>query len=144
MSGTEQRRARILTKLLVGEVTVAEAAALLELSQRQVWPLKVRFEREGPAGLVHANRGRASPRRLAEPLRARIVELARGRHAGVNDSHLAELLAEHEAIVISLAALRRLLRGAGLASPRRRRRPRQPPRPDAAGRPVAVDRRLAP
>lgn len=32
MSGTEQRRAWILTKLLVGEVTVAEAAALLQLS----------------------------------------------------------------------------------------------------------------
>ena len=29
MSGKEQRRAWILTKLLVGEVTVAEAAALL-------------------------------------------------------------------------------------------------------------------
>lgn len=130
MSGTEQRRAWILTKLLVGEVTVAEAAALLQLSQRQIWRLKVRFERDGPAGLVHANRGRASPRRLAETLREQIVELARGRYAGINDSHLAELLAEHEAIVISRPALRRLLREAGVASPRRRRRPRHRSRRD--------------
>lgn len=107
MSGTEQRRAWILTKLLVGELNVAEAAALLQLSQRQVWRLKVRFERDGRTGLVHANRGRASPRRLAETLRARIVELARGRYAGINDSHLAELLAEHEQIHISRQALRR-------------------------------------
>jgi len=130
MSGKEQRRAWILTKLLVGELTVAEAAALMQLSQRQVWRLKVRFERDGPAALVHANRGRASPRRLSEALRQRIVELARGRYAGVNDSHLGELLAEHEAIVISRPALRRLLRGAGIASPRRRRRPRHRSRRD--------------
>jgi transposase len=130
MSGREQRRAWILTKLLVGEVTVAEAAALLQLSQRQVWRLKVRFERDGPAGLVHANRGRASARRLSNLLREQIVELARSRYAGVNDSHLAELLAEHEAIIISRAALRRLLREAGLASPRRRRRPRHRSRRD--------------
>ena len=62
MSGTEQRRAWILTKLFVGEVTVAEAAAAApELSQREIWRLKVRFERDGPAGLVHAHRGPASP-----------------------------------------------------------------------------------
>jgi transposase len=130
MSGREQRRAWILTKLLVGEVTVAEAAALLQLSQRQVWRLKVRFECDGPAGLIHANRGRASPRRLSDVVRDQIVELARGRYAGINDSHLAELLAEHEAIEISRPALRRLLRGVGLASPRRRRRPRHRSRRD--------------
>lgn len=130
MSGIEQQRAWILTKLLVGEVTVAEAAALLQLSQRQIWRLKVRFERDGPAGLVHANRGRGSPRRLPDSLRDQILGMARGRYAGINDSHLAELLAEHEAITISRAALRRLLRGAGIASPRRRRRPRHRSRRD--------------
>lgn len=130
MSGKEQRRAWILTKLRVGALTAAEAAALMQLSQRQVWRLKVRFERDGPAALVHANRGRASPRRLSEALRQRIVELARGRYAGINDSHLSELLAEHEAISVSRPALRRLLRGVGIASPRRRRRPRHRSRRD--------------
>lgn len=94
MSGKEQRRAWILTKLLVGELTVAQAAALMQLSQRQTWRLKVRFERDGPAALIHANRGRASPRRLSQPLRERIVELARGRYAGVNDRGPASLIFE--------------------------------------------------
>jgi hypothetical protein len=74
-------------------------------------------------------------------MRDQIVELARGRYAGINDSHLAELLAEHEAIVISRPALRRLLRGAGLASPRRRRRPCHRSRRDRmpqAGLPLQV------
>lgn len=78
----------------------------------------------GADGIVHGNRGRGSPRRLPEPIRARIVELARTRYRGVNDSHLAELLAEEEAIVIGRSSLQRLLRGAGVGTTRIRRRPK--------------------
>ena len=130
MSRTEQRRGWLVTKVIAGELTVAEAAPLLALSERQVWRLVAVMRHSGPAGLVHGNRGRASPRRLPDPDRERIVELARGRYAGVNDCHLAELLAEHEQIHISRQALRRLLRDAGLTSPRRRRRPRHRSRRD--------------
>ena len=124
MTSRDQRRAWILTQLLVGEVTITQAGALLGLSERQVWRLRRGFERDGPAALVHGNRGRPSSRRLPDGLRARIIELARTTYEGANDSHLAELLAEHEAIEISRASLQRLLRNAGLASPRRRRSPR--------------------
>jgi transposase len=130
MTSRDQRRAWILTKLLVGEVTTAEASALLGLSERQVWRLRRDFERDGPAALVHGNRGRPSSRRLAETVRARIVELARTTYDGANDSHLAELLAEHEGIEIGRSSLQRLLRGAGLASPRRRRPARHRSRRD--------------
>lgn len=54
MTGTDQKRAMLLTKLLVGEVTVAEAAALMGRSERQVWRLKMAFKRDGLAALVHA------------------------------------------------------------------------------------------
>lgn len=130
MTSRDQRRAWILTKLLVGEVTTTEAAALLGLSERQVWRLRRAFERDGPAALVHGNRGRPSSRRLAEAVRARIVELARTTYDGANDSHLAELLAEHEGIEIGRSSLQRLLRGAGLTSPRRRRPARHRSRRD--------------
>jgi Homeodomain-like domain len=48
----------VLTKVLAGEVEVLEAADLLGMSVRLVWRLKRRFADEGPAGLVHGNRGR--------------------------------------------------------------------------------------
>lgn len=89
MSRTEQRRGWMVTKVLAGELTVAEAAPLLALSERQVWRLVAAMRHSGPAGLVHGNRGRASPRRLPDPDRERIVALARGRYAGVNDCHAA-------------------------------------------------------
>lgn len=124
MTSTEQQRCIVLTKLLVGELSLAEAASLMKVSERHVWRLKKAFQRDGPASLVHANRGRASPRRLAEETRRRIVELAAGRYAGLNDSHLAEVLADEHGISVSRVGVRRILRAAGMASPRRRRPPR--------------------
>ena len=100
MTAHDRQRAHLLTRVVAGDLTVVEAAALLGLSARQVWRLRVRFLGEGPGALVHGNRGRASPRRTPEELRRRVVELARGRYDGANDTHLAELLAEREGIAL--------------------------------------------
>ena len=53
-----------------------------------------------------------------------MAHLARTRYAGVNHTHLAELLAEREGIHIGRTTLRRVLLDAGLSSPRRRRPPK--------------------
>ena len=124
MTARDQQRAHVLTRLVAGDLVFEEAVALLDLSARQVWRLKAGFLRGGPAALVHGNRGRASPRRTTDELRARVVELAKGRYDGANDSHLTELLAEHEGIELGRVTVRRILRAAGLPSPRRRRPPR--------------------
>ena len=121
MTVQEQRRAWVLTKVLKGELSMAEGAARLELSERQLWRLRVAYERRGPAGLVHGNRGRPSPRRLAETDRRRIVELRRTTYADVNDSHFTELLAAREGIATSRETVRAVLRAEGIGSPRRRR-----------------------
>lgn len=130
MSVREQQRARVLTRFLVGEVTAAEAGVLLDLSERQVWRLRARLVRDGPAGLVHGNRGRRPPGRIPDELRARVVELARTTYDGANDSHLTELLAEEQGIDLSRQSVQRILRAAGLRSLRPRRRPRHRSRRD--------------
>jgi hypothetical protein len=141
MTMTEQRRARVLTRVLMGERSMAEGAAELGLSERQLWRQRAAFVRAGPAGLVHGNRGRASERRIDRALRARIVDL-RERYGPLNDSHFCELLAEREAIVLSRESLRQMLRAAGIASPRRRRSPRyrsRRPRMGAEGTLLQLD-----
>ena len=40
MTSTDQQRTMILTKLLLAEITLAQAATLMQLSERQVWRLK--------------------------------------------------------------------------------------------------------
>jgi hypothetical protein len=77
MTPREQRRAWVLTRVLKHERTMSEAAEALGLSERQLWRLRAAFERDGPAGLVHGNRGRPSERRLDAALRDRVVELRR-------------------------------------------------------------------
>ena len=124
MTAREQRRAWVLTRIRAGELSMTAGAEALGLSVRQLWRLRAAHGRDGPAGLVHGNRGRPSARRLDAGLRERILELRRGPYGEINDSHFVELLAEREGIVVSRESLRKILRGAGLPSPRRRRPPR--------------------
>jgi transposase len=120
----QDRRAVVLARLVAGKVTTGEAALLLGRSERSVWRLRAAFLASGPAALVHGNRGRRPTNTLEPATVARVITLARTTYAGCNDSHLAELLAERERIVISRASLQRILRGAGIASPHRHRAPR--------------------
>lgn len=121
MNGRDQQRIDVLARWREGTLTASEAGALLGTSERTAWRLLARFRSLGVEGVVHGNRGRASPRRLAVATRERIVELALTRYRGVNDSHLAELLAEDESISIGRSSLQRLLRRSGVGAVRRRR-----------------------
>jgi len=56
-------------------------------------------------------------------VRARILHLARTRYTGFNDHHLCEKLREVEGLSLGRETLRRLLRSAGIGSPRKRRAP---------------------
>jgi len=124
MDVRDQQRIDVLARWREGSLTVVEATALLGASERTAWRLRHRFAAMGADGIVHGNRGRASPRRLPAAERSRIVELARTRYRGVNDSHLAELLAEDEGIVIGRSSLQRLLRQASVGTTRTRRAPK--------------------
>jgi transposase len=120
-----QERLTILTHLLAGELSLEEAAACAGLSVRQVRRLAEGLRREGPAALVHGNRGRSPSNRIDEVRRERILTLARSTLAGFNAAHLADVLAEEEPeLAVSAKTLLRVLAGAGLAPARRRRRPR--------------------
>lgn len=114
----------VLHALDRGELLMAEAADLLGLSPRQVRRLRRAYRRHGPQALVHGNRGRASPRRVRDAIRKQIVHLAQTTYAGVNHKHLSELLAEREGLTLSHPTIHRILREAGLRSPRHRRPPR--------------------
>ncbi|MGH2437820.1 MAG: ISNCY family transposase [bacterium] len=124
MTQRAQQQLIVLNALERGELRMTEAADLLGLSTRQIRRLRRAYRRHGPKALVHGNRGRPSPRRVADTTRARIVHLAQTTYAGINHTHLSELLAEREGLALSQPTIHRILRAAGLRSPRRRRPPR--------------------
>jgi transposase len=103
---------------------VPDAARLLGVSFRHLRRLLAKVRQAGPAALAHSNRGRASPRRLAEAIRTQVLTLARTRYAGANDHHFTELLREHEGLSLSRPTVQRMLRKAGIGSPRTRRAPK--------------------
>jgi len=123
LSQKELQRVSVISSCVQGDMACARAAQLLSLSVRQVRRLKKRMREQGEAALAHANRGRPSPRRLPAQMRRSILRLARTTYAGFNDHHLCEKLCEVEGFSLSREALRRLLRQAGLGSPRQRRAP---------------------
>ncbi len=119
-----QHRLYVLNHVLTGGLTAEEAARVLQLSVSQVRRLLRRYRDDGSAGLVHGNRERAPAHRLDDWLRARVVELATTTYAGVNHTHLAELLAEREDLVVAERTLRRILAEANVRPVRTRRPPR--------------------
>ena len=123
MTQREQQRAMALNRVAAGEWTQAEAAVSLGLSERQVRRLLGAYRERGPAALVHGNRDRTAAHTLSEATRAQVRRLAQERYAGFNDVHLTEKLTEVEGLRVSREAVRRLLRGAAIASPRKRRPP---------------------
>src|SRR5215208_4531800 len=88
----EQQRAQVLK----GRMTQGEAALVLGRSLREVKRLTARYRAAGPAGLVHGNRGRTPWQAVAPDVTARVVALARGRYAGLNQQHLTEKLGADE------------------------------------------------
>jgi transposase len=120
----EGRKLHVLTLLEGRRISLGQAAEALGVTPRQVRRLRVGLRRDGPAALIHGNRGRHAPHRLPEDLRMQILAWARGRYAGLNDVHLTEKLTTLEGVVVSRATVQRVLRAAGLrALPGRRQSP---------------------
>src|SRR5688572_20711962 len=76
MSAKEQRRARLLNRVLAGAWTRAQAAATLRRSERQLRRLLRAYQARGPAALVHGNRGRRPAHAFPAAVRERVLALA--------------------------------------------------------------------
>jgi transposase len=118
----EQKRILVLNRLLVGQLTAAEAAQVLDLSERQVRRLLAAYRKEGAAALAHGNRGRKPVHSLSQEVHTQVLSLATTKYQGCNYQHLRDLLAEREGIQLSRASVRRILLAAGIGSPRIHRR----------------------
>jgi len=120
----EQKKLMVLNQVERGVMTAREAAEVLGLSLRQIRRILAAYRKEGAQALAHGNRGRKPHHALDEGLRRQVLELARSTYAGCNNQHFTELLAEREGINLSRSTVRRILLGAGVRSPRKRRPPK--------------------
>ncbi len=114
LNSQDQQRIKILNQLLGGDLSHAQAASLLNCSERHVYRMKASYGTKGVGAIVHGNRGRVSPRRMSTEVRAQVVSLACGTYAGCNQHHLRDVLEEREGIKLSRASVRRILQEAGV------------------------------
>ena len=118
----EQARLHVLNSVLAEEITIGQAAELMDLSERHVRRLIAAYRELGAEALAHGNRGRRPHNAVPEAVAAAVAAAAT-RYPGANHTHLTELLEEHEDLVLSRSSVRRIVVRAGMPSPRRRRPP---------------------
>jgi hypothetical protein len=142
MSRTELSRVETLAQVARGGLRVTTAAALLDVSPRQVFRLLARFRAEGAAGLASRRRGRPSNHRLPDAVRDAAVALVRSAYADFGPTLAAEKLAERHQIQLSRETLRGWMMAAGIWVERKARaqavhQPRH--RRECAGELIQID-----
>lgn len=123
MSMKELRRLHVIRHTMEKKMTQRQAGTLVGLTDRQVRRIIHRVQQKGDRGLVHRGRGQPSNRRIAEPVKAKVLRLYTQRYADCGPTLAAEKLTEHHALTLSAETLRGWLRAEGVDHFRRRKRP---------------------
>ena len=120
MSRKERDRLTIMNGIKRRELTLVQAAQVMDLSYRQAKRVWRRYRAEGDAGLVHRSRGAPSPRQLSPALRERVLARYAARYPDFGPTLAAEYLAA-EGLVVDHETLRRWWVASERRSVRRRR-----------------------
>jgi transposase len=121
VSQRDLHRMHVIQLTLEGRESVGKGAELLRLCARQVKRLRKKMRERGTQGFVHGNRGRKAWNRTGAKTINKVLQLARSRYQGLNDTHLTEKLNEKEGVKLSRQTIRRLLRQGGIAAVRKHR-----------------------
>ena len=120
VSQKQLQRMHVVGLTLEGRESVEKAAKLLGISARQMKRLRRRMKQGGIEALLHGNRGKTPWNKTALGKQEKVIDLARGRYQGLNDTHFTEKLKEKEKVTLSRPTVRRLLRAAGIVAVRKR------------------------
>jgi hypothetical protein len=120
MSRKERNRLTIMAGVKSGKLRLVQAAGLARLSYRQIKRVWRRYQALGDAGLVHRLRGKASARRIAPELRARILARVEAHYPDFGPTLAAEYLSK-EGLKVDHETLRRWQLAEGTRVVRRRR-----------------------
>ena len=109
MTQKELSRYEIIKMLLNKEINGTDAAKQIGVSVRQIRNLKSKVKKHGAKGIIHANRGRPSNRRMSEEKRDRIEKIIKKNYSYFGPTFAAEKLDECHGIIVSNEKLRSLM-----------------------------------
>ena len=121
MAPKDQIKLRTIGQYRAGELSRAQAAEFLGVSERTVdrWSCGVR--QRGPAGIKHGNSGRAPVNKAPTADNEQIVDLVRRLYFDFNFAHARQMLLLHHDLRVSYARLHGICRKAGLGIRKKRR-----------------------
>jgi transposase len=127
MSTGELERVEVMGRVANEELKLTDAAAMLQLSYRQVKRLWRRYRQKGRQGLQHGNAGRVSNRSRPAKFRRRVLSLIKQKYSGSEEERFGptlacEHLAEEDGIAIDHETLRGWMLAEGLWSRQRKRK----------------------
>jgi len=122
MTISERVRLDLFKRVKRGELSVAKAARLLNVSVRQARRLWKRFQLKGDQGLIHGLRGRTGvgANHALNELRDEAVALCREHYADFGAALASEYLRDRHGLKVGRGTLWRWLADAGLGGRRRR------------------------
>lgn len=122
MTQADRDRLVALKKARDGQITQRQAAAELQVSERQVRRMLVQLRRRGDSAVIHALRGRESNRRIEQTVREKAIEiLGQDVYSGFGPTLASEYLAKRHEISVSKETVRKWMTEAGLWRARRQR-----------------------
>jgi transposase len=131
MSQKERDRLVVVRNLAAGKLTQKQAAALMDLSERQTRRILRSYEEEGDAALVHGARGKPSNNRFPDEFKTKVMQLVRECYEDFGPTLACEKLARHHGLELSRETLRQWMMRSGVWKPKKRkptyriRRPRR-------------------
>jgi transposase len=123
MSTQEREHLKVISRIEAGELTVAEAAESIHLTERQMYRLLRRYRQEGDRGVIHRLRGRPSNLSYAAEVRAKAMRLYRELYSDYGPTLFAEKLEFYHDLKISRQTATRWLIEESLWSGSRKKRP---------------------
>jgi hypothetical protein len=123
MSNREREHLKVIGRIEAGELTVAEAAECIHVTERQMYRLLHRCRQEGDRGLIHRLRGRPSNLSYPGEIRTRAMRLYREQYSDYGPTLFAEKLDVYHHLKISRQTATRWLIDESLWSGSRKKRP---------------------
>ena len=137
------KRATLIEACIKGQCTIKQVATALGISERRVKQIKKEVKENGIKSIQHGNRGRKPKNTISDETKNKILELRHSYEYEIsNFKHFQELLSERENINISYSALYKILRQAGIKSPKKHRKTKlhhRRKRKDSEGRMLQAD-----
>lgn len=123
MNNKEQLNKVVIEACINGKLTNEEASKKLKYSIRYIKKLKQNYRKKGEEIFIHGNCGKQPVSTINADLRSKVVQLKQSyKYEETNITHFRELLDREEGIILSYSSIYRILREAGIKSPRKHKK----------------------